>query len=106
MEYPSSFIQWVEQEHQDPDQVASVAIALFLALPDPVKLALLKGTDDVPAEQLYLWAMQELRRVITHQQFTAATQKMVETMDVSHLGSLETEDEILKAAVKLTRQQP
>lgn len=98
--------QWARQEHQNPHQVASVAIEFFLDLPDSVKLALLRGLDGVPAEQIYPWAMQELLRVMTHRTFEVATQQLAETMDVSQLGSLETEDDILNAALKVTHQNP
>lgn len=47
--------------------------------------------------------MRALTRTLLHAQYKVAHRQVLEQMPVENLGQLETEDEILSAAVTLTR---
>lgn len=75
---------------------------LFVNLPEEARTAWRQiealGT---PAEIEQI--SQDIARVLLHAQYAMAHKQVIQEMTAEHLGALETEDDLLNAAVSLTR---
>lgn len=88
-------------EHRPQAQIAGMALKLFVSLPSQARAALWQIEalgNDADLEEV----MREITRTLLHAQYKIAHRQVLEQMEVENLGQLDTEDEILSAAVKLT----
>jgi hypothetical protein len=88
-------------EHRPPAQIAGMALKLFVGLSSEARAALCQiqalGNDGDLEE-----VMGEITRTLLLAQYKIAHRQVIEQMQVDKLGQLETEDEILSAAVTMT----
>jgi hypothetical protein len=96
-------IEWIAtREHRKKAQIAGSAVKLFVNLPEEARTAWRQiealGT---PAEIEQI--SQDIARALLHAQYAMAHKQVIQEMTTEHLGSLETEDDLLNAAVSLTR---
>ncbi|ACK73735.1 conserved hypothetical protein (plasmid) [Gloeothece citriformis PCC 7424] len=89
----------VEQRTQA--QIGGMALKLFVSLPKEAREALWQ-VKTLGNEQDWESLIKEITRTLLNVQYKLATQQVVEQMKVEELGNLESEDEILQAAVNLT----
>jgi predicted transcriptional regulator len=90
------------REHRKKAQIAGTALKFFVGLPEEARTAWRHiealGT---PAEIEQI--SQEIARTLLHAEYAIARKQVVRELNTEALGSLETEDELLDAAVSLTR---
>ncbi|MDF5725889.1 MAG: hypothetical protein PUP91_36675 [Rhizonema sp. PD37] len=89
-------------EHRPTSQIAGMALKFFVGLPLEARIILLQiealaSADDL--EELN----REITRTLLHFQHKIVHRQMIDQMNVDNLDRLETEDDILLAAVELTR---
>jgi hypothetical protein len=99
----ASLIEWIAtRENRKKAQIAGSAVKLFVNLPEEARTAWRQiealGT---PAEIEQI--SQDIARALLHAQYAMAHKQVIQEMTTEHLGSLETEDDLLDAAVSLTR---
>ncbi|WP_404785262.1 hypothetical protein [Altericista sp. CCNU0014] len=91
-----------QQEHRKKAQIAGTAVKFFVGLPEEARAAWRQiealGTPD-EIEQI----SQEIAKTLLHAQYAIAHKQVVQELQTQQLGALETEDELLDAAVSLTR---
>ncbi len=87
-------------EHRPPSQIAGMALKLFVGLPTEARTAL-RQIEALGNEADLEEVMHEITRTLVHVQYKVAHRQVLEQMKVDNLGQLETEDEILSAAVTL-----
>jgi hypothetical protein len=90
------------REHRKKAQIAGTALKFFVGLPEEARTAWRQiealGTPD-EIERI----SQEIARTLLHAQYAIAHKQVVQELNTEALGSLETEDDLLDAAVSLTR---
>ncbi|HEU0055519.1 MAG TPA: hypothetical protein VFQ39_20165 [Longimicrobium sp.] len=88
-------------EGRSPSQIAAAALALYVRLPAEAHSALRHiqsvGTADDLAE-----VTRRMTRQLLNSQFEIGRRAVVDTMQVDHPERLETEEDILAEAVRLT----
>lgn len=90
-----------KREDRRKAQVAGMALKLFSVLPDEARTAWRQiETLGSPAEVEHTIA--ELTRTLLDAQYAIAHKQVVQELNTDNLGALDTEDEILAAAVSLT----
>jgi hypothetical protein len=90
------------REHRKKAQIAGTALKFFVGLPEEARTAWRQiealGTPD-EIERI----SQEIARTLLHAQYAITHKQVVQELNTEALGSLETEDDLLDAAVSLTR---
>jgi hypothetical protein len=94
---------WIaKREQRKKSQLAGSAVKLFVNLPEQARTAWNQlealGTSDELTKM-----SQEITRVLLHAQYEMAKRQLLEEMKPNSLGRLETEDELLDAAVSITQ---
>ena len=89
----------VEQRTQA--QIGGMALKLFVSLPKEAREALWQ-IETMGNGQDWESLMNEVTRTVLNVQYRLASQQVIEQMKVEKLGDLDSEDEILQAAVNLT----
>lgn len=92
----------VEQRTQA--QIGGMALKLFVFLPKEAREALWQ-IETMGNLQDWESLMNEVTRTILNFQYKLASGQVIEQMNVEKLGDLDSEDEILTAAVNLTRER-
>ncbi len=89
-------------EQRPPAQIAGMALKFFVGLPKEARDALrqieaLGSPDDLEETK------REIARALLHIQYKVAHRQILKHAEVENLEQMETEDDILSAAVHLTR---
>ena len=89
-------------EQRQTSEIAEMALKFFLSLPPEARTALwqieaLASPDDF--EQI----TREIARALLHAQYKVAHEQIMTHIKVDNLDQLETEDDILAAAIAVTR---
>lgn len=90
-------------EHRTQAQIGGMALKLIVSLPKEAREALWQ-IETMANEQDWESLIREITRTLLNVQHRLATQQVVEQMKIEELG-LDSEDEILLAAVNLTRNE-
>ena len=99
-------LEWIaKREQRRKAQIAGAALKLFVNLPEPARTAwhqleALGSSEDLDR------VSQELTRVLLHAQYEMAQRQLVSEMKPDPTLELETEDDLLNAAVSLTSSEP
>lgn len=88
-------------EQRKPSQIASMALKLFVELPPEARAALWQ-IEALGSPTDFEAVMQEIARTLLNAQYRVAHRQVTEQMQVENLAQIETEDDILSAAVDLT----
>ena len=91
-------------ERRNRSQVVSMALDLFVELPPSARKAWLKLSNTNSQQQMKV-VMDKIARTIIDAQYQTAHAQVIAKMQIEHLEPLETEDDILATAVKMTRQK-
>jgi hypothetical protein len=91
-----------KSERRNRSQV--VALDLFVELPPSVREAWLKASTTSSPQQMKA-LMDNIARTIVDAQYQAAHTQVVEQMQIEHLEPLNTEDDLLAAAVNITKRK-
>jgi hypothetical protein len=91
-------------ERRNRSQVVGMALDLFVGLPPSVRDAWLK-ISTTGSEQQLKTLMDKMARTIIDAQYQAAHAQVMTEMQIEQLEPLGTEDEILAAAVNLTKHK-
>jgi hypothetical protein len=89
----------VEQRTQA--QIGGMALKLFVSLPKEAREALWQ-IETIGNGQDWESLMNEVTRTVLNVQYRLASEQVIEEMKVEKLGDLDSEDDILQAAVNLT----
>lgn len=90
-----------KREDRRKAQIAGMALKLFSVLPDEARTAWRKiETFGSPADMEH--AIADITRILLNAQHEIATQQVAHEINTESLGRIETEDDILAAAVALT----
>ncbi len=89
-------------ERRNRSQVVAMALDLFVELPPSVREAWLK-ISTTGSEQQLKTLMEQMARTIIDAQYQAAHVQVINQMQIEHLEPLSTEDDLLAAAVNLTK---
>lgn len=91
-----------QREHRKKAQIAGTAVKFFVGLPEEARTAWRQiealGT---PAEIEQI--SQDIARTLLHAQYAMAHKQIVQELKTEPLGNMETEDQLLDAAISLTR---
>lgn len=87
-------------ERRNRSQVVSMALDLFVELPPSAREALLKLSNNSSQQQMKV-VMDKIARTIIDAQYQIAHTQLIAEMQIQHLEPLETEDDILAAAVNM-----
>ena len=90
-------------EDRTTSQVAAAALRFWVQLPPEAHAALRQVERGGTAGDLERIS-RDVARALLHAQYDVAQRRVVAAMDVEALGPLESEDDILAAAVHLTAQ--
>jgi len=88
-------------EQKTQAQIEGMALKFFVCLPQEAREALWQ-IETMGNEQDWESLMNEVTRTVLNIQYKLASQQVIEQMKVENLGDLDSEDEILQAAVNLT----
>jgi predicted transcriptional regulator len=91
-------------ERRNRSQVVGMALDLFVELPSSVREAWLK-ISTTGSEQQLKTLMDKMARTIMDVQCQAVHAQVIAEMQIEHLEPLGTEDDILAAAVNLTKHK-
>jgi hypothetical protein len=91
-------------ERRNRSQVVGMALDLFVGLPPSVREAWLKISTSGSEQQLKA-LMDKMARIIIDAQYQAAHAQIMAEMQIEHLEPLDTEEEILAAAVDVSSQK-
>jgi predicted transcriptional regulator len=91
-------------ERRNRSQVVGMALDLFVGLPPSVREAWLK-ISTTGSEQQLKTLMDKMARSIIDAQYQAAHAQVIAEMQIEHLEPLDTEDEIMVAAINLTKHK-
>ena len=93
-----------KREDRRKAQIAGTALKFFSILPDEARTAWRQiETFGSPADVDH--AITEITRILIDAQYAIAHQQVVQELNPEPFGALDTEDEILAAAVSLTESQ-
>ncbi len=88
-------------EQRSPSQIAAIALKFFVKLPATAREAWYQ--IETLGEQAQKEAViEQITRSLINMQYEISQRKVVEEMNIETLEPLETEDDILAAALKLT----
>ncbi len=88
-------------EQRTQAQIGGMALKLFVSLPKEAREALWQ-IETMGNGQDWESLMNEVTRTVLNFQYRLASQQVIEQMKIEKLGDLDSEDEILQAAVNLT----
>lgn len=88
-------------EQRTQAQIGGMALKLFVSLPKEAREALWQ-IEAMGNGQDWESLMNEVTRTVLNVQYRLASQQVIEEMKVEKLGDLDSEDEILEAAVNLS----
>jgi predicted transcriptional regulator len=91
-------------ERRNRSQVVGMALDLFVELPPSVREAWLKASTTGSPQQMKA-LMDNIARTIVDAQYQSAHTQVMEQMQIEHLEPLNTEDDLLAAAVKITKRK-
>jgi hypothetical protein len=91
-------------ERRNRSQVVGMALDLFVELPPSVREAWLKASTTSSRQQMKA-LMDNIARTIVDAQYQAAHTQVMEQMQIEHLEPLNTEDDLLAAAVNITKRK-
>ena len=91
-------------ERRNRSQVVGMAVDLFVELPPSAREAWLKLSNTNSQQQMKI-VMDKIARTIVDAQYQLAHSQTIAQMQIEHLEPLETEDDILAAAVKMTERK-
>ncbi|MBD2364798.1 hypothetical protein H6G36_27130 [Anabaena minutissima FACHB-250] len=91
-----------KMEHRRPSQIAGMALKFFAYLP-PEARAVLWQLEGMGSTADLEEISREITRILLNAQYKAAQRQIMDHMKYENLDNLETEDDILEAAVNLTR---
>ena len=91
-------------EQRTQAQIGGMALKLFVSLPKEAREALWQ-IETMGNGQDWESLMNEVTRTVLNFQYRLASQQVIEQMNIEKLGDLDSEDEILQAAVNLTRDE-
>jgi hypothetical protein len=89
-------------EHRRPSQIAAMALKFFACLP-PEARTVLWQLEGMGTTADFEEISREITRILLHTQYKVAHRQIMDHMKFENLDQLETEDDILEAAVALTR---
>ncbi|MHC5854300.1 hypothetical protein [Nostoc sp.] len=89
-------------EHRPTSQIAGMALKFFACLPAEARAALWQ-LEGMGSTADFEEISREITRILLHAQYKVAHRQIMDHMKFEHLDQLETEDDILEAAVALTR---
>jgi predicted transcriptional regulator len=93
-----------KSERRNRSQVVGMALDLFVELPPSVREAWLKASTTGSPQQMKA-LMDNIARTIVDAQYQAAHTQVMEQMQIEHLEPLNTEDDLLAAAVNITQRK-
>jgi predicted transcriptional regulator len=88
-------------EQRSPSQIAAIALRFFVKLPATAREAWYQ-IEALGEESQKQEVIEQITRSLVNMQYEISQRKIVEQMDIESLEPLETEDDILAAAVKLS----
>lgn len=91
-------------ERRNRSQVVGMALDLFVELPQSAREAWLKVSTTGSQQQMKA-LMDNITRTIIDAQYQTAHAQVIAQMQIEHLEPLTTEDDILAAAVSITKQK-
>jgi predicted transcriptional regulator len=91
-------------ERRNRSQVVGMALDIFVELPPSAREVWLKVSTTGSQAQMNT-LMDTIARTIIEAQYQAAHTQVIEQMQIEHLEPLETEDDLLTAAVKITKRK-
>jgi predicted transcriptional regulator len=91
-------------ERRNRSQVVGMALDLFVELPPSVREAWLKASTTGSPQQMKA-LMDNIARTIVDAQYQAVHTQVMEQMQIEHLEPLNTEDDLLAAAVNITKRK-
>ncbi len=91
-------------EQRTQAQIGGMALKLFVSLPKEAREALWQ-IETMGNGQDWESLMNEVTRTVLNFQYRLASQQVIEQMNIEKLGDLDSEDEILQAAVNLTSDE-
>ena len=90
-----------QREDRRKAQVAGTALKFFSKLPDEARSAWRQiEAFGTPADLDQ--TLMEITRILIHAQYEMAVQNMAQEAKTEHLGPLDTEDDLMAAAISLT----
>ncbi len=89
-------------EHRPQAQIAGQALKLFVRLPKEAHDAL-RQIEMLGSPEDFDEIARSITRTVMHAQYELAHRQVMETIQVRDIEQLETEDDILNAAIALTR---
>ncbi|NJN37938.1 MAG: hypothetical protein HC790_03125 [Acaryochloridaceae cyanobacterium CSU_3_4] len=96
-------IEWIAtRENRKKAQIAGSAVKLFVNLPTEARTAW-RQIEALGSPEEIEQISQDIARALLNAQYAMAHKQVMQEMTTEHLGSLETEDDLLNAAVSLTR---
>jgi predicted transcriptional regulator len=91
-------------ERRNRSQVVGMALDLFVELPASAREAWLKLSNTNSQQQMKV-VMDKIARTIIDAQYQTAHDLLIAEMQIEHLEPLETEDDILAAAINMTERK-
>lgn len=88
-------------EHRPQAQIAGMALKFFVRLPKEAHDAL-RQIEALGSSADFEEVTREITRVLLHTQYEVAHRQIMDHMKVENLDQLESEDDILNAAIDLT----
>ena len=98
----SHVAQLAKLEHRPQAQIAGLALKFFVRLPKEAHDAL-RQIEALGSSADLEEISREITRVLLHTQYEVAQRQIIDQMQIENLDQLESEDDILDAAVDLTR---
>ena len=93
-----------KSERRNRSQVVGMALDLFVELPPTAREAWLKISTNGSKQQMQL-LMDKVGRAIIDVQYQAAHERAMAEMQIEYLEPLTTEDDILAAAVNISKKK-
>ncbi|MDP5017896.1 MAG: biofilm development regulator YmgB/AriR family protein [Dolichospermum sp.] len=89
-------------EQRRTSQIAGMALKFFVGLPPEARAALWQ-IEALASPADFEEITREITRTLLHAQYKVANRQIISHLNVDNLEQIETEDDILEAAVALTR---
>lgn len=91
-------------ERRSTAQIGGMALKLFVSLPKEAREALWQ-IETLSTGQEWESLISEVTRTVLNFQYRLATEQVIKQMKIEGIGDLDSEDDILEAAVSLTRNE-
>lgn len=91
-------------EHRTPAQIAGMALKFFVSLPAPARTAWCQ-IDALGNREDREKVAREIARTLLNAQYEIARKQVVSQIEVEPKPTLESEDDILSAAIRLTTDE-